>query len=103
MCEVLKEQQVHEDARKVYGAEVFVNFLVEKWEKKYLESHELVDGTRIAELLQARASGRQGTWQDDETNSDSRRWQGSCQRGQRLETLKGKEEDHQEEPQNTLT
>ena len=32
---------------------------------------EAENGTTIAELLQARASGHQGTWQDVETNPDS--------------------------------
>ena len=50
------------------------------FEKKNLEGHDLVqemlrlreaeNGTQITELLQARASGHQGTWQDVKTNPD---------------------------------
>ena len=64
--------------------------------QEMLRPCETEDGTKIAELLQALASGHQGIWQDDETNSDSGRWQGSSQIGKRLEDRRNEEEDHQE-------
>ena len=44
---------------------------------------ETMNPTKIDELLQAAASGRQGTWQAIKTNTDSRRRQGS--RGNKLD------------------
>ena len=105
MYEVWKRQQGHEDARKVYGAEVFV-FLAEMEKaspgkscfgkksgqksgdpdlvQKMLGLCEAKDGANIAELLQAQASGHRETWQDVKTNSGSRSWQGPCQGGKKL-------------------
>ena len=48
MYEVWKEWQVHEDSRKVYGAEVFVNNFCGTWRKKYLGSHDLVSKSGYA-------------------------------------------------------
>ena len=53
--------------------------------QEMLGIRETENGTRNEELLQARASGHQRAWQDVEANSDSRRRQGSCQRGPKLE------------------
>ena len=39
--------------------------------QKMLGSCEAENGTKIAQLLQARASGHKRTWQDVKTNSDS--------------------------------
>ena len=60
--------------------------------QELLGSREAENGTKIDKLLQAGASA----WQDVETNSDSRRWQGSCQRGNKLENMKDKKEESQE-------
>ena len=46
---------------------------------------EAKDGTEIDELLQAGASRHKRARQNVETNSDSRRRQGSCQIGNMLE------------------
>ena len=115
---------MHEDARKVHGVKVFVR-KVWKMEKATFgrprfgkrvdrlgrsidlvqEMHRLCEAenvTQIAALLQARASGHQGIWQDVETTPDSRRWQGSSQRGERLEDRRKEEEDHQKGMQKSV-
>ena len=74
-----------------------------KWRKRHLGGHDMIrrmdrgrspemlqkmlglceteNGTKFDELLQAGASGHQRVRQDVNTNSDSRRRQGPCQRG----------------------
>ena len=51
---------------------------------------EAENGTNITELLQARASGHQGSWQDVKTN------------GKRLEDERKVKEDHQERIQKAV-
>ena len=94
--------------RKCIGPKYLSENLVENGKKQHLGGHDLVrrmdrqggssdlvremlgtceakNGTEIDELLQVRPSGDKGVRQNVETNSDSRRRQGSCHRGQVLE------------------
>ena len=107
MFKVWKRQQVHEDVTEIHRAAVTVRKpgkMVKETPgkprfgekngyagggcdlvQKMLGIRETENGTKIDELLQARTSGHKRPSQDVETNSDSRRRQGSCQGGQKLE------------------
>ena len=66
------------------------------WCRKCSGTCETEIGIKIDELLQAGASGHKRARQNVKTNSGSRRWQGSCQEGKRLEDCRTIEKNHQE-------